>query len=145
MQSWLWDGIPSSCLTIISRAVPLPDSPCERDIFLLPCCPTPPIVKGCRRTQQTHGRRRLTTELANDAVNSLNCVARHKNSSLTSRMHVESMVKKHSALWRHLCGEALRRQSTARSEQVGADAALSALLKGMTDYSVSSSQGNLAS
>ena len=45
------------------------------------------------------------------------------------------------ALWRHLCDEALRRESTGQ----GTDAALSALLKGMTDYSVSSSPGNVAS
>ena len=38
---------------------------CERDIFPLPCCPTPPgvkdvdRVKGCRRTQQTNGHQRM--------------------------------------------------------------------------------------
>ena len=60
-------------------------------------------------------------------------------------MHVESRDKKHSALWRHLCGEALRRPSTAPSERQGAEAALSALLKGRSDYSTSSSPRNLAS
>ena len=67
-------------------------------------------MKGCRRTQQTNGRRRLTTELANDAENSLNLLVGFKDSSLTPLMHVESLDKKHSAFRRHLCGEALRRQ-----------------------------------
>ena len=111
--------------------------PCSVTSLLM----TPSRVKGCRSTQQTNGRMRLTTELANDAVNSL------KYSSRTQRMHVESMDKKHFVLWRLLCGEALRRQSTAPSErQMRRDseeievAALQCcqLLKGMTDCSVSS-------
>ena len=40
-------------------------------------------AKGCHRTQQTSGRVRLATELANDAVNSLHWLAGHKDSSLT--------------------------------------------------------------
>ena len=92
-----------------------------------------------------NGRRRLTTGSASDAVNSLNWLARHKKSSLTPRVRAESMDKKHSVLWRHLCDEALRRQSTAPGERQGADAVLSALLKGMPDYSVSSCPGNVAS
>ena len=60
------------------------------------------------------------------------------DSSLTPRMHVRSMDEKHAALWRHLCDEAYRLQSTAHSERQGADAALSVLLKGMSEYSVSS-------
>ena len=74
-----------------SRAGPLPVSPYERDIFHLPCCPTTSRVKCYLRTQQTNGRMRLTSELVNDA----------------QRMHVESLDKKHSALLRHLCDEAL--------------------------------------
>ena len=70
---------------------------CERDIFPLPCCPNPPRVKRCRRTQQVNGRRRMTTEFANDAVNSLNWLAGHKNSSLIPRIHVESTDEKLSA------------------------------------------------
>ena len=106
------------------RAVPLPVSPCERDISPLPCCPTPPRVTGCRRTQLTNGPRRLMTESPNDAVNSLNSLAGHKNSSFAPRMHVESVDKKHSAFWRHLCDEALRRESTAPGERQGTDTAL---------------------
>ena len=102
-------------------------------------------MKGCHRTQQTNGRRRRTTERANDAVISLNWLADFQESSLAPCVHVEFMDKKHSALWRHLCGEALRRQSTAPSERQGTDVALSALLQRMTDYSVSSYPGNLAS
>ena len=60
-------------------------------------------------------------------------------------MHFESMDEKHSAFCRHLCDEALRRQSTVPGERQGTDAALSALLKEMTDYFDSSSPGNLAS
>ena len=70
MQSRLGEGISWSWQTTGSRAAPLPVSLCERDIFPHPCCPTPPRVKGCRRAQQTSGRMRLATELANDAVNS---------------------------------------------------------------------------
>ena len=81
--------IPSSWQTTGPRAVPLPVSPCERDIFPLHCCPTPARVKGCRRTQHTNGRRRLTTELANDTVTSGN-----KIGSFTLCMHVESTDKK---------------------------------------------------
>ena len=61
MQNGLGEGIPSSSQTTGSRAAPLPVSLCERDIFPLPYFPTPPRVKGCRRTQKT-------TEPANDAV-----------------------------------------------------------------------------
>ena len=92
-----WD--PSSWQTKGSRTMLLPVFACERDIFPHPCCPN---VKGCRRTQQVNGRRRLTTEFANGAVNSLNWLAGHKNSSLTPRMHVGCMDVKHSALWRYL-------------------------------------------
>ena len=145
MQGRLGEGIPSSWHTLGSRTVPLPVSPCERDTFPLPCCPNPPCVKGCRLALQTNGRRRLTTELANDAVELLNWLAGYKNSSLTPRTQVEPMDKKHSALWRHLFDEALRRQSTAPGEPQGTEAPLSALLKGMTDYSISSSPGNLVS
>ena len=60
-------------------------------------------------------------------------------------MHVECMEDRHSALWRHLSEVVLRRQSTAPGQRQGTAAALSALLKGMTDYSVSSSLGNWAS
>ena len=109
MQSRLGEGFPSSWQTTGSRAVPLPISPCER-----------------YRTQQTNGRRKLTAELANDAANSLNWLA------------AESMDKKHSALWRHLCDE------TFDVSRQGTDAALSALVKGMPDYSASS-PGNSAS
>ena len=84
-------------------------------------------------THTANERRRLTTELANDAVHSLNWLAGYKESSLTPCMHVESMDKKRSALWRHLCGEALRPQSTAPCERQGTEAALSVLLKGMSD------------
>ena len=80
---------------------------------------------------------RLATGLANDAENSLNWLAGHKDST--------GIHKKHSALWRHLCDEGLRRQSTAPCERQGTDVAVSALLKGMSDYSVSSSPRNLAS
>ena len=142
MQGRLGEEISSSWQTIGSRAMPLPVSPCDRDIFSLLCCPNPPRVKGCRRTQHVNERRRMTTELSNDAVNSLNWLAGHKNSSLT---HVESRDDEHSALWPHLCDEALRRQSTALGERQGTNAALSALPKRMTDCSVSSSPGNLAS
>ena len=83
MQSRLGEGIRWSWQTNGSRAAPPPVSPYERDISALLCCPTPPCVKGCRRTQQTSGRVRLATELANDAVNSLHWLAGHKDSSLT--------------------------------------------------------------
>ena len=88
-QGRLGDGIPPSCQKKGSRAMPLPLSPCERDIFHLPCCPNPARVKGRRRKQQVNGRRRLTSELAKDVVNSLNWLAGHKNSSRTPRMHGE--------------------------------------------------------
>ena len=52
----------------------------------------------------TNGRE-LTTELANGAA--------------TLRVYVESLDKRHPALWPHLCGEALRRRSTAPSERQG--------------------------
>ena len=60
-------------------------------------------------------------------------------------MLVESVDEIHSALWRDLCDEALRRQPTAPGERQGTDAALSALLKGKTDNSVSSFPRNLMS
>ena len=89
---------------------------------------------------------RLTTESANDAVNSLNWLAGHKDSSLTPRVHVEPMEKKaFCPVASSLCDEALRHQSTAPGEHQETDAALAALLKGVSDYSVSSSPGNLAS
>ena len=90
-------------------------------MFPLLCCPNPPRLEGCRRTQQTNGRRWLTTELANDAVNSLIWLGGHKNSSHPPRLHVESMDKKHSALWGHLCDEALRAKKTTVSLWSGVD------------------------
>ena len=69
------------------------------------------------------------TGLAHDAVSSLNWLAGHEDSSPTPRTHVESMDKMHSAFWRDLCDEALRRQSTAPSERQETDAVPSALLK----------------
>ena len=59
-----------------------------------------------------------------------------KDSSLTSRVHVESVDKKHSAFWRHLCDEALRRPLTAAIGRQGTNAALTALLNQMSDVSL---------
>ena len=84
-------------------------------------------AKGCRRTQPTNGRMRLATESANE-VNSLH-LARWPQG-------LESH-KKLCALWRHLCDEALRRLSTGPSDRQGTEAALAALLKEMSDCSVS--------
>ena len=128
MQSRLGEAILSSWQTNGSRAAALAVSSYERDIFPLPCCPTHLLGKGCRRTQQTNGRRRLVTELA---------LALKVPVSLCVCM-LSPRIKEHSALWRH-------RQSTGPSERQGTCAAPSALLKGMSDYSSSSSPRKLAS
>ena len=90
-------------------------------------------AKGCHRTQQTSGRMRLATELANDAANSLHWLAGHKDSSLTRSILPSGAISVTRVF-------DASRQGTSED-----DALLSALLKGMSDYSVSSSPGNLAS
>ena len=112
---------------------PLPVSPYERHISPLLCCPTLSRVKGCRRTQETSGRMRLATELANDAVNSLHWLAGHKDSSLT-----KSILPSGAILVTRVFD--IIRQCTSEDRCVALSAAF-----GMSDCSVSSSPGNLAS
>ena len=128
MQSRLGEGIRWSWQTTGSRAAPLP----RRDIFPLPCCPTP-RVKCCRPAQQKSGRMRLATGLTNDAVISLHWLAGHKNSSLTRRILPSGALP------------VTRVFDVSRQCTSGGPMWRSALLMEMSDYSVSSSVGNLAS
>ena len=137
--SWLAEG---RLLELADNWIPaqchLPPLFHEHDIFPLPCCPPSARVKGLRHTQQNE-----RSNAAHDriAVSCPSWLVGHKGSSLTP-LHVELMDKKHSALWRHLCDEALQRQSTAPSERHRTDATLSPLLKWMLDHRISSSLRN---